>query len=123
MKSLFTFILLIGIISCTGASVYKSTTGITGSGTASWYGDKFHGKMTASGQKHNKHKLTAAHRTLPFGTKVRVTNKKSKKSVVVTVNDRGPFVKNRVMDLSKAAFKKIASLKEGVIEIGYEVIE
>lgn len=74
---------------------------------ASWYGGKFHGRTTASGEKYNMNALTAAHKTLPFGTKVKVTNKKNGKAVVVMINDRGPFVKGRVIDLSKAAHEKI----------------
>lgn len=76
-------------------------------GMASWYGSKFHGRTTASGERYNMNALTAAHKSLPFGTKVKVTNQKNGKSVVVTINDRGPFVKGRAIDLSKAAHKKI----------------
>lgn len=76
-------------------------------GMASWYGSKFHGRATASGERYNMNALTAAHKSLPFGTKVKVTNQKNGKSVVVIINDRGPFVKGRVIDLSKAAHDKI----------------
>ena len=72
-------------------------------GMASWYGHKFHGRKTASGEKFNKHAYTAAHRNLKFGTSVRVTNLLNNKSVIVTINDRGPFVRGRVIDLSRAA--------------------
>lgn len=74
---------------------------------ASWYGGKFHGRTTASGEVYNMYALTAAHKTLPFGTKVKVTNKKNGKVVYVRINDRGPFIKGRVIDLSKAAHEKI----------------
>ena len=74
-------------------------------GNASWYGSKFHGKKTSSGEKFNKRELTAAHRFLPFNTKVLVTNLKNKKSVVVRINDRGPFIDNRIIDLSEEAAK------------------
>src|SRR5687767_714082 len=67
------------------------------SGSASWYGSQFHGRKTANGERFNMHGLTAAHRSLPFGTKVRVTNRKNGKSVVVRINDRGPFVGKRVI--------------------------
>ena len=73
----------------------------------SYYGSKFHGKRTASGSIFNMNSLTAAHKTLPFGTKVQVTNKKTKQSVIVKITDRGPFTKGRVLDLSKAAAGKI----------------
>ncbi|MDN6275722.1 septal ring lytic transglycosylase RlpA family protein [Psychrobacter sp.] len=73
----------------------------------SYYGNKFHGKRTASGSIFNMHAMTAAHKTLPFGTKVEVTNKKTKQSVIVKITDRGPFTPGRVLDLSKAAAGKI----------------
>ncbi len=83
-------------------------------GTASWYGDDFHGKPTASGETYNQNKLTAASKTLPLGTVAQVTNVETGKSVTVKVNDRGPYVGNRVMDLSKAAAKKIDLKDKGV---------
>lgn len=73
------------------------------SGMASWYGPGFHGKTTASGESYNMHALTAAHKTLPFGSKVKVTNLKNNKSTTVTINDRGPFIRGRIIDLSKKA--------------------
>jgi rare lipoprotein A len=75
--------------------------------TASWYGPRFHGKKTANGEKFNMHALTAAHKNLPMNTLVRVTNIKSKKSVIVRINDRGPYHKNRSLDLSYAAAKRL----------------
>ena len=77
------------------------------SGAASWYGPGFHGKKTANGERFNTHDLTAAHKTLPFGTKVRVTNEQTGKSVVVRINDRGPYAHGRVIDLSKAAAEAV----------------
>ena len=76
-------------------------------GGASWYGPGFHGKKTANGERFNTYALTAAHKTLPFDTKVRVTNERTGKSVVVRINDRGPFVGGRVIDLSKAAAQAV----------------
>lgn len=73
------------------------------SGTASWYGPGFHGRRTASGERFNSYGLTAAHRSLPFGTRVRVTNARTGRSVVVRINDRGPFSRGRVIDLSRGA--------------------
>lgn len=90
---------------------------------ASWYGPGFHGKKTASGERYDMNALTAAHKTLPFGTKVKITNVKNGKSVVVTINDRGPYVKNRKFDLSKAAFHKIAKRGTGVIKVTYEILK
>ena len=72
-------------------------------GKASWYGPGFHGRKTASGEKFNTHSHTAAHRSLPFGTKVRVTSRRTGRSVVVRINDRGPFIRGRIIDLSRAS--------------------
>lgn len=83
------------------------TTSVFAANT-SYYGSKFHGKRTASGSIFNMNSLTAAHKTLPFGTKVRVTNKKTKESVVVKITDRGPYIRGRVLDLSKAAATQIS---------------
>ncbi len=80
-------------------------------GIASWYGPKFHGKRTASGEVFDMYRLTAAHPWLPFGTIVKVTNLENGLSVVVRINDRGPFVKGRIIDLSYAAAKKIRMLR------------
>jgi rare lipoprotein A len=76
-------------------------------GAASWYGPGFHGRKTASGERFNTHALTAAHRTLPFGTRVRVTNERTGRSVVVRINDRGPYAHGRVIDLSKASAQAV----------------
>ena len=97
--------------------------GYTESGIASYYAAKFHSKKTASGELYDKSKMTAAHKKLPFGTIVKVTNKKNRKSVIVKINDRGPFVKGRIVDLSGSAFSSIAKLDAGVIEVIIEVIK
>lgn len=81
--------------------------GCSETGHASWYGPGFHGKKTACGQIYNQNQLTAAHKTLPCGTRVKVTNKKNGRSVVVTINDRGPYIPGRIIDLSKAAASRI----------------
>ena len=85
------------------------------SGKASWYGPGFHGKLTANGERFNTNDLTAAHKTLAFGTKVRVTNERTGTSVVVRINDRGPYAHGRVIDLSKAAAQAVGI--EGVGEV------
>jgi rare lipoprotein A len=97
--------------------------GYTDSGKASYYAAKFQSKKTASGELYDKAKKTAAHRKLPFGTKVKVTNTKNSKSVIAKINDRGPHVKDRVIDLSGSAFRSIASFDDGVIEVTIEVIK
>ncbi|MCD4665113.1 MAG: septal ring lytic transglycosylase RlpA family protein [Bacteroidales bacterium] len=91
-------------------------------GKASFYADKFHGRKTASGELYNKNKLTAAHPKLKFGTMVRVTNLFNDRSVVVRVNDRGPYAKSRIIDLSFAAAQKLDMIKNGVVEVLVEVI-
>lgn len=86
-------------------------------GYASWYGERFHGRVTASGEKFNMHDLTAAHKTLPFGTRVMVHSKTTGKTVEVRINDRGPFVSRRVIDLSYAAAKKLQMISAGEIDV------
>lgn len=104
--------------------VYSFTTNNDERSTyASYYGSKHHGGKTASGETFDNTKLTAAHRTLPFGTKVKITNPKTGESVVVRINDRGPFIKGRGFDLSQAAFDEIANLKQGVVAVQYEILD
>ncbi|WP_205720100.1 septal ring lytic transglycosylase RlpA family protein [Fodinibius halophilus] len=86
-------------------------------GRASWYGPKFHGKLTANGEKYDMHGLTAAHRTLPFNTILKVKNLDNGKSVQVRINDRGPYAKDRIIDLSKKAAKKIDMLGPGTANV------
>jgi len=89
-------------------------------GTASWYGPGFHGHETASGERFNQHALTAAHRTLPLGTEAKVTNLATGQSVLVKINDRGPYVQGRHLDLSRAAAKQIGLTKQGVARVKIE---
>ncbi len=91
-------------------------------GFASWYGEFFHGRLTANGERYDVNQLTAAHKQLPFGTRVLVTNLVSKKSVVVKINDRGPFKAKRIIDLSPAAFKQIGYLGTGVMQVKLTVL-
>lgn len=90
-------------------------------GRASYYGNKFHGRKTANGERYDKTRFTAAHRTLPFGTMVHVTNLSTGKTVAVRINDRGPFKKNRIIDLSLAAARQIGMVAKGVIDVGIEI--
>jgi rare lipoprotein A len=92
-------------------------------GNASWYGGKFHGRTTANGERFNKDGLTAAHRSLPFGSRVRVTNPATEASVVVRINDRGPYAGNRVIDLSRAAAKAVNLIGPGVAPVELEVLQ
>ena len=91
-------------------------------GMASWYGPGFHGRRTASGETFNSSGLTAAHRYLPFGTRVRVTNLRNGRSVVVRINDRGPFSGGRVIDLSRGAAAIIGVFQSGVAPVVLEVL-
>jgi len=91
-------------------------------GTASWYGDKFHGRRTSSGEIYNMYAMTAAHKTLPLGTVVRVRNLNNRRSATVRINDRGPFVRSRIIDLSYAAAKKLGMLGPGTAEVEIEAI-
>ncbi|OWR15141.1 septal ring lytic transglycosylase RlpA family protein [Chryseobacterium sp. VAUSW3] len=90
---------------------------------ASFYHDKFNGRKTASGEIFSNRKLTAAHRTLPFGTIVQVTNLRTGKSVEVRINDRGPFHSSRALDLSKAAFDSIGNTARGIMPVEYEIVD
>lgn len=92
------------------------------SGVASWYGPGFHGRTTANGERYNMNDMTAAHKTLKFGTKVRVTNKTNGKSVVVRINDRGPYVGSRIIDLSKSAAQAIDMIGPGTAGVTVEVL-
>lgn len=91
-------------------------------GRASYYAEDFHGKRTASGEKFDIHKYSAAHRTLPFGTKVKVTNLMNGKAVILKINDRGPHVKTRIIDLSKCAAQAIDLMKYGAARVAIEVV-
>ena len=90
---------------------------ITETGVASYYSDSFNGKQTANGEKFSNKDLTAAHKTLPFGTKVKVLNPKNGKSVKVRINDRGPFLAGRIIDLSKMAAQKIDMINAGILQV------
>ena len=95
----------------------------TQTGKASFYADKFEGRPTASGEKYKHSKLTAAHKTLPFGTKVRVTNTTNNQTVEVVINDRGPYVDGRVIDLSKSAAEKLGFVNLGLADVKIEVVD
>ena len=96
--------------------------GYTEEGNASWYGEPFHGRRASNGEIYDMNKLTAAHRTLPFDTTVRVTNLNNGKFSIVRITDRGPFVSSRIIDLSKAAAREIESIGPGVVPVRIEVL-
>jgi rare lipoprotein A len=102
--------------------VAKATGDHQLSGVAAYYSNRFNGRKTASGQRFNNSLMTAAHNTLPFGTKVKVTNTKNKRSVVVRINDRGPTTPGRVFDLSRAAASKLGYVRSGLTEVTAEIV-
>jgi rare lipoprotein A len=91
-------------------------------GTASWYGHGFHNRTTASGSRYDQNAYTGAHKTLPFGTVVRVTNVANNKSCLLTITDRGPYVKNRIIDVSKAAAKKLDFASIGTAQVRIQIL-
>lgn len=92
-------------------------------GKASFYARMHHGQRTANGERHNQNAMVAAHRSLPFGTQVRVTNLSNGKQVTVRINDRGPFVRGRIIDLSRAAAERIGMIDQGIVGVRIETIE
>ncbi len=114
MNHFFTFLCLMLVIS---ASAQVQT------GKASFYADKFEGSPTASGEKYRHNKLTAAHKTLPLGTRVRVTNLANNATVEVVVNDRGPYVDGRIIDLSRSAAQQLGFITQGLADVKVEVID
>ena len=121
----FLIFTLLYSLSCSVAKEKKETTNYVfyQKGNASWYGPGFNGKKTASGEIFNMNKLTAAHKTLNFGTIVRVTNLNNNKRVIVKINDRGPFTKGRIIDLSKKAALAIDMINDGVVPVKIELLK
>jgi len=127
---LIVFILLLILINCSVSPRYRTEPiEVSGKvlktevGVASYYGKKFHGKKTASGEIFDMYKLTAASRDYPLNTIVRVTNLRNGKSIIVKINDRGPFVKGRIIDLSYGAAKKLGFVLEGTTTVKLEVLK
>ena len=108
---------------CGGPGKPSSEPGAIEEGQASYYAHKFQGRPTASGVIYDENKLTAAHKTLPFGTTVRVTNRNNGKKVVVVINDRGPFVEGRIIDLSWRAAGDLDMIAAGVVPVRVEVLD
>lgn len=111
--------LLLGL-ACVAAWSCSGSRKFTETGKASYYHNKFQGRKMANGDPYRKGKLTAAHKTLPFGTKVKVTNQRNGKAVTVRINDRGPFVRGRVIDVSKAAAHALGFVSSGHTKICLE---
>jgi rare lipoprotein A len=106
-----------GVVSAAATGVSEAPDQPLARGLASWYGPKFHGRRTASGERYDMHGLTAAHKTLPFGTKVRVRSVQTGKEVVVRINDRGPYKRSRIIDLSLGAITALGLRHRGVTEV------
>ncbi len=102
---------------------YLTADGYREDGIASWYGKDFHGKKTANGERYNMYSMTAAHKLLPLGTKVRVTHLRTGRSIVVRVNDRGPFVGNRIIDLSYAGARELGIIGTGTARVRVEALD
>ncbi len=107
----------------TAAEARPAVPGAVEKGIASWYGEPYHGRRTASGEVYDMHRLTAAHQSLPFGTVVRVTRRDSGRQVEVRINDRGPFVEGRIIDLSYAAARRIGLDIDGIAPVVVEVLD
>ena len=116
------FVAFVTVAPATRVGAHATTSGISLKGLASWYADAHHGRPTASGELFDQHALTAAHRSLPFGTIVRVTNLRNGKTVDVRVNDRGPFIAGRIIDLSRAAARAIGSIGHGIVPVRLEIV-
>jgi rare lipoprotein A len=101
----------------------RSAKGFSEQGVASWYGSDFHGRRTANGEKYNMYAMTAAHRTLPMQTRVLVTNLRNNRQVTVRINDRGPFVKDRILDLSYSAAKRLDLVTSGTAPVRIQALE
>lgn len=130
IRNLFLILLPIILVACSSSQHRKSDGKISrGSvvyqqaGKASFYAMKYQSRPTASGELFNQNAMTAAHKTLPFGTRVNVINTKNGRGVVVRINDRGPFVQGRIIDLSRSAFASIASIRLGVVDVTIQVIQ
>ena len=149
-KILITIVTIFYFVSCSSAPRYASNSGIVSSksktkkysksssksdkkkkikhkkkiiGISSFYAEDFHGKLTANGEVYDMYGLTAAHKTLPLNTIIRVTNLSNNKSLILRVNDRGPYIKGRILDCSYGAAKKLDYLKEGTTKVQIDVIE
>ncbi len=131
-RLLFPILISFVFISCASAVRFadkskiddkKIISGTVFYGKASYYSDAFHGKITANGEIFDMTKLTAAHRSLPFGTLLQVRNMTNNRTVIVRINDRGPFKENRVIDLSKAAAEALDMIHDGIIDVEITILE
>jgi rare lipoprotein A len=115
-------LLVIAATALAGGPVQAASPGQVQTGIASYYHDSLHGNKTASGQIYDKRKMSAAHKRLPLGTKVKVTDTKTGRSIVVRVNDRGPFIKGRIIDLSRRAARELGIIRRGITPVKVEIL-
>ncbi len=116
-------LLLLTAVGCAGSKPPLYPAPDVEVGLASFYATRFHGQKTASGERYDEKSLTAAHRTLPFGTRVQVTNLGNGRSVVLMINDRGPFARGRIIDVSRRAARKLDFVRDGTARVRVEVLE
>lgn len=114
---------LVLLPACSRKAEVRAPASYRTTGQASWYGKKYSGRKTASGEKYDGNQCTAAHRSLPFNTVVRVENLKNGRKVDVRINDRGPFVEGRIIDLSRKAAEKLEMIRDGVVPVRIKVLE
>ncbi len=114
---------IIGTVVIVSVAVFFSFFGpYYETGIASWYGPGFHGNLTANGEVYDMNGISAAHKTLPLGTVVRVIDRETGRSIVVRINDRGPFIEGRIIDLSKGAAEELGMVERGIIEVGLRIV-
>ncbi len=123
MKRLLSACALLSLLAGCASTDAINPHGYDKTGVASYYGAKHHGKRTASGERFNQHGLTAAHRQLPFGTRVKVTNLNNDKSCVVRINDRGPHTRGRLIDVSREAAEQLGMLRSGTAQVRVQALD
>ncbi|RAU84317.1 septal ring lytic transglycosylase RlpA family protein [Pontibacter arcticus] len=123
LKLLSFVFILVSMVSCASSSAEFGKRGYTEEGKASYYSRKLQGRKMANGDLYRRGKLTAAHKKLPFGTRIKVTNLQTNRSVKVLVTDRGPYTKGRIVDLSEAAARRVGSIEEGVVPVKIKVLK
>jgi rare lipoprotein A len=123
MKRLLSACALLSLLAGCASTDVVDPHGYDKTGVASYYGAKHHGKRTASGERFNQHGLTAAHRQLPFGTRVKITNLNNDRSCVVRVNDRGPYSRGRLIDVSREAAEQLGMLRSGTAKVRVQALD
>ncbi|WP_223486271.1 septal ring lytic transglycosylase RlpA family protein [Pseudomonas sp. A-RE-19] len=123
MKRLLSACALLSLLAGCASTDTIDPHGYDKTGVASYYGAKHHGKRTASGERFNQHGLTAAHRQLPFGTRVKITNLNNDRSCVVRINDRGPYSRGRLIDVSREAAEQLGMLRSGTAQVRVQALD